>query len=688
MSYRSFKRVLGETSLERKCRILFGASLLLLTTGAFWYAGRTAERLVEDGPLRTGEFFVREKVLSYHYLREWNKEDENDRREARALTDALVPQNDDWEILVLDMRGVKEQPANEWKPRTRAVRTPEERQLLLELRDEVDRAFEEYGRDRFLAGLASSESAIDDPARQEIPADSSNELDTQKTMDPVELAIADEASPFNNPAHRLKRVGDDYHYYQPIYWLPHCTAVCHTGAAHRRERGTAISRYAYAADQWKAAGDWDEPHTGKPPVLRVMKVVIPSGKTEDEILQTRAILSAIAIATVFLSMIALYAVVRYVIVKPLNHLREVSDEISRGNYDLRASIQTNDEFEELAASFNRMLRHLVDAQSELRDVNIDLDAKVDQLAQANMQLHEMNRVKSDFLARMSHELRTPLNSIIGFADVLKENDSLTDKQRRYAENIGTSGRALLEMINDILDLAKTESGKMEVRLTEFQITPVVTSQCDLVRSLSEEKNIDLITNIQQDLPPLYQDQGKIQQILLNLLSNAIKFTPEGGRIIVTACRDPMRHLILTVEDTGVGIAEEDREAIFEKFRQGGKLGGVEHLTREFSGTGLGLSIVKELSRLLGGEVYFESELGKGSVFNVRVPWTLADQPKLDVSLTQRLDEVTKPRRLDFSTAGVPSVDDELDRAAESEAPTGESKQADSSPSPASTSSPS
>jgi signal transduction histidine kinase len=400
-----------------------------------------------------------------------------------------------------------------------------------------------------------------------------------------------------------------------------------------------------------------------------MKVVMPSKTTRNEIMATRGVLLAIAIATVFFSMIALYAVVRYVIVKPLNHLREVSDEIGRGNYDLRANIQTSDEFEELAASFNRMLRHLVDAQTELREVNRDADAKVDQLAQANMQLHEMNRVKSDFLASMSHELRTPLNSIIGFADVLKETDNLNDKQKRYAGNIGSSGRSLLEMINDILDLAKAESGKMEVRLTEFQIDPVVNSQCDLVRSLSEEKNIDLTTSVQQGLPPLYQDQGKIQQILINLLSNAIKFTPEGGRITVSAIRDQMRHLLLTVTDTGVGIAEEERRVIFEKFRQGTQTVGTDHLTREFSGSGLGLSIVKELSKLLGGEVYFQSELGKGSTFNVRVPWTLADQPKIDTSIQQRLDEVTKPRPIDFSSTNFARVDGQATSSVE---PNGES----------------
>ena len=132
----------------------------------------------------------------------------------------------------------------------------------------------------------------------------------------------------------------------------------------------------------------------------------------------------------------------------------------------------------------------------------------------------------------------------------------------------------------------------------------------------------------------------------------------------------MRHLLLTVTDTGVGIAEEERRVIFEKFRQGTQTVGTDHLTREFSGSGLGLSIVKELSKLLGGEVYFQSELGKGSTFNVRVPWTLADQPKIDTSIQQRLDEVTKPRPIDFSSANFARVDN--DQATSSVEPNGES----------------
>ena len=211
------------------------------------------------------------------------------------------------------------------------------------------------------------------------------------------------------------------------------------------------------------------------------------------------------------------------------------------------------------------------------------------------------------------------------------------------------------MINDILDLAKMESGRMGLRLTDFSIEAVVQAQCDLVRALSDEKNIDLETVVEPNLPPMHQDQAKVQQILTNLLSNAIKFTPEGGRIVVSARRDRQDQLLLTVEDTGVGIAEEDRQIIFEKFRQGNTVLGHDSLTRKFSGTGLGLSIVKELCRLLGGEISFESELGKGSKFTVQLPWHRKDQPHLESGLAARLDEVTNAQRMEMLRGANPTV---------------------------------
>jgi signal transduction histidine kinase len=382
-------------------------------------------------------------------------------------------------------------------------------------------------------------------------------------------------------------------------------------------------------------------------LVSIVMVGLPDRDTQRALNWNNAILLGTAIITVFLAMLASYAIVRYVIVKPLEHLRDVSERISHGDIALRAELHTGDEFEKLATAFNRMLRQLANNQAELKDVNDHLNLKVDELAQANMRLYEMNRLKSDFLATMSHELRTPLNAIIGFSDVLESIPSLDDKQKRYVKNIQTSGKVLLEMINDILDLAKIESGKMEVRLSDFRIESVITAQCDMARPLTERKNIDLDVEIQPDLPEMFQDQAKVQQILNNLLSNAIKFTPEGGRIVVGAQRGGGGMLVLRVADTGVGITQEDQLAIFEKFRQGKTvLSGGDAMTREYSGTGLGLSIVKELCKLLGGEVSLESEVGKGSTFTVRLPWTRSDLPRSDSQLPAVVEDLAKFRRGD------------------------------------------
>jgi signal transduction histidine kinase len=391
----------------------------------------------------------------------------------------------------------------------------------------------------------------------------------------------------------------------------------------------------------------DAPPVGEGDIIAIAKVTIPTGPIQRKLNKNTAILLATAIITVFLAMVTSYAVVRYVIVKPLRHLRDVSDAVSHGNIAQRADIHTGDEFEELAVAFNRMLRHLVTVQDDLRQANTNLDGKVDELAQANMRLYELNAIKSDFLATMSHELRTPLNSILGFSEVLGSIDALDDKQKRYVQNIQQSGKTLLEMINDILDLAKMESGKMEIRLSDFRLVQVIGAQCDMARPLTEKKNIDLETDVPPDLPPLRQDQARVQQILNNLLSNAIKFTPEGGRITVRAVKEEDR-LVMQVIDTGVGIAEEDQQTIFEKFRQGGTgAPSGDAMTREYSGTGLGLSIVKELCKLLGGEVSVESVLGKGSTFTVRLPWTLQEQPRLDSPLAEGFEDFVKPR-LEFA----------------------------------------
>jgi two-component system, NarL family, sensor histidine kinase BarA len=554
MSYRNFKHVLGETSLERKCRFLFGACLLLLITLCFWWYGRRTESLVNQQDRQRGRLLV-DTIMALHHFKTLELTDDFRKTILGPLIEDMQSHEYDWTVI----------------RRSKTDNTADTRDGL---ERDLWQRFAKLGPPQPVEGL---DPMVDDPRyhHERYSLDRGDEGRAARQM---------------------------YEYYQPIYATTVCIDCHRTTGAYDPVRLGASDPLAVAT-------------TGPPltegDLMAVVKVRIPNGPTQRQLNVNRAWLWATAIITVFLAMIASWVIVRYVIVKPLTHLRDVSDAISHGNIDLRAEIHTGDEFEALGVAFNRMLRHMVAAQEELRNLNIDLDQKVDELAQVNLRLFEMNRLKSDFLATMSHELRTPLNSIIGFSDVLGSIDSLDDRQKRYVQNIKKSGKVLLDMINDILDLAKIESGKAEVRLSEFRIESVVSAQCDMARPLSERKNIDLEVEIEPGLPELRQDQGKVQQILNNLLSNAIKFTPEGGRIVVAARRDK-DHLALVVTDTGVGIAEEDQKHIFEKFRQGQTvLPAGDAMTREYSGTGLGLSIVKELCKLLGGEVALHSELGKG-----------------------------------------------------------------------------
>jgi signal transduction histidine kinase len=298
-----------------------------------------------------------------------------------------------------------------------------------------------------------------------------------------------------------------------------------------------------------------------------------------------------------------------------------------------------------------MLRHLVSMQDQWRKVNADLDRKVDELAQTNMALFESNKLKGDFLATMSHELRTPLNSILGFSDVLLSSETLSDKQRRWVGNIQNSGQKLLALINDILDLAKIEAGKMTVRPDSFNLHDVCDGLLNMFRPLAEKKNIDVRSQIEPDLPMLRQDMTKLQQILQNLLSNAIKFTPEGGRVVLRAEADT-KYVTISVMDTGVGVAKEEQDLVFQKFRQSGN-----PLTREHAGTGLGLSIVRELCKLLGGEVSLQSELGRGSTFTVRLPMEVSDEPRLEFDLAAEQIDLAKAARVDARLyATVPASD--------------------------------
>jgi signal transduction histidine kinase len=438
----------------------------------------------------------------------------------------------------------------------------------------------------------------------------------------------------------------EFQYIQAVTFKSSCLMACHSNDAKGEIGLDGLDRIDLDnhVNRQMPDGTWETVKAGD--LAGAVVVHYPLKETRKAIANNRAMLIAAAIVTAILAMVSSYMIVRYIIVKPVKHLRDVSDAIAAGRLNIRSQIQTGDEFEDLSHAFNRMLHNLVAMQQELRDVNNDLDHKVDELAQANMALYEMNRLKSDFLATMSHELRTPLNSIIGFSEVLAGNDNLNDRQRRYASNIQTSGKMLLGMINDILDLAKIESGKMEVRSEDFSIRDVCEALTNLTRPMADRKDIALECRLDEATPLLRQDPGKIRQILYNLLSNAIKFTPEGGRVTLRARADG-RFMVLEVEDTGIGIAEEDRDAIFEKFRQA-KAPGQEDdvLTREHQGTGLGLSIVRELARLLGGEIHLRSQLGQGSTFTVRIPLQLPGNRRFEVNLSDERIDLSKARRIE------------------------------------------
>ena len=414
-----------------------------------------------------------------------------------------------------------------------------------------------------------------------------------RPSDPIDYEAVKKVIAKNNEYDQYFPKTNSYRYYSPIIAAESCMK-CHL------ERN---------------------PDLGINDVMRVVKITLPVDKTELTLAENNAILLVMAIVTTVLAMAGAYAIVRYVIVKPVLHLKDVSDRVAKGDLESRAKIATGDEFEQLCDAFNRMLRHLVQAQEDLRRANKTLDSKVDELAQANMSLFEMNKLKNEFLATMSHELRTPLNSILGFGDVLYGSENMNDKQKRYLKNIITSGQGLLALINDILDLAKIESGKMHIKPVEFSLEEMLGTLLNSLQHLAERKNIALKSDLMEDFPIVELDAVKLQQIVSNLLSNAIKFTPEGGRITVKAWTIPAGDRIgIMVEDTGIGIPLEDQERIFEKFRQGKNVtDSGNSMTREYEGTGLGLSIVKELCKLMSGEIHLESEFGKGSKFTVILP---------------------------------------------------------------------
>jgi signal transduction histidine kinase len=254
--------------------------------------------------------------------------------------------------------------------------------------------------------------------------------------------------------------------------------------------------------------------------------------------------------------------------------------------------------------------------SDLKLMTEQLHARGAEINLKNLQLEQANRTKSEFLANMSHELRTPLNAIIGFSEALKDGlmGEMAGNQREYIHDIYTSGEHLLSLINDILDLAKVEAGKMELELEPVALVPLLQSSLCMVKekAINHGLNIQLVT--EENLPEIIADSRKLKQIVYNLLGNAVKFTPDGGAITLYA-RRAEQMLEIAVTDTGIGISDEDQVKLFQPFSQIDSA-----LSRRHQGTGLGLIMIKRLAELHGGSVGLESVQGMGSRFWAQIPW--------------------------------------------------------------------
>lgn len=355
-------------------------------------------------------------------------------------------------------------------------------------------------------------------------------------------------------------------------------------------------------------------------LLGMVVVDIPSQVNPNQLFLNRAFILLAGVIAGTLATGVLYLITTRLILQPVRVLQETAEKVSQGDLDIRSDISTGDEFEQLSETFNTMLANLKSSDEQLREINKALDVKLVQLGETNVALYESNRLKSEFLANVSHELRTPLNSILGFAELLRDTVAANPDQKaaRYLQNILMSGRNLLELINDLLDLAKIEAGRMDVRAEPLSLNDLFEGLINLLKPLAEGKELSIVPVVGPDVPIMKTDPTKLQQVLYNLLSNAIKFSPNGGSIDISGATVDGESVRIVVKDNGPGIAPEQQEVIFEKFRQ---IDG--SVTRQHSGTGLGLAISKELISLLGGTIGVDSVPGEGAAFWVVLPLKIA-----------------------------------------------------------------
>ncbi|MBX3355276.1 MAG: HAMP domain-containing protein [Phycisphaeraceae bacterium] len=427
-------------------------------------------------------------------------------------------------------------------------------------------------------------------------------------------ALAEGASPLLEVFERLKRDGETF---ELLIDVP--------------VDGRLVQRYVRAVRRSIAKAlaegevvDLRPPSLPFPPDDPIEALIVIDRPANDleALVRAKRLWTGVAAGLAVLALGSIYALlVRRDLLRPVRRLRDTVERVRKGEIGARSGIRSADEYQRLGESFNAMLDQFEQAQKQLRAINENLDLKLSELSEANVGLYESNRLKSEFLANVSHELRTPLNSIIGFAELLDElarNDPVADpKRRRYISHILSSGRSLLDMINELLSMAKIEAGRMEVVIEPTSVADLVEGIVTIMRPQAAARRIDVQVRVPAGLPTIETDPGKLQQILYNFLSNAIKFSPDGSEVTLGAERvvrsDGAAGVRITVHDRGPGVPQDMQETIFEKFRQVDA-----SKTRQHSGTGLGLAICRELAHMLNAAVGLSSEPGQGSTFFVEL----------------------------------------------------------------------